>query len=75
MATLAQWQSTYGLLKDKLDEAIAATGPKVTLPGGVVVDKEDHVDKLLARMKAIRELVPGVDAAGPRPFTVVSVGR
>jgi hypothetical protein len=71
MATVAEWQATYAVLKAKYDAASAAAGPTYTVPGGATLDRMKYLRELREEMKAISDMVPGVAPESHPTFEVL----
>jgi hypothetical protein len=54
-------------LEAKIAEYAGTSAPKVTLPGGVVIDTAEYLDGLIKMLEALRKL--------QGPFTATSVAR
>ena len=58
--------SAISTLEQKIAELAGSTAPKVTLPGGVVIDTAEYMAGLIEKLKALRSL---------SVFTETSVAR
>lgn len=64
MATVTErYQALHSLALSKLEAAMAAAGPKYTVPGGATLDRMEYIKELrqeLAELEKIPGVVPAV---------------
>jgi hypothetical protein len=57
--TTERLQALYNTTLTKLEEAMAAAGPKYTVPGGATLDRMEYIRELRAELVELAK-IPGV---------------